>query len=108
MIYPPFCDIAQIVVQGAERQNVEDTAKSVANSLKLAVEGDYQDVKLIVLGPTVAQVPKLGGKYRYRLIVKFKNSKRSRELFSKILMEYGSDSKRAANVYIDINPESMI
>ncbi len=108
MIYPPFCDIAQIVIYGAERQNVEDTAKKVAESLKVYVNGEYKDVKLIVLGPTVAQVPKTGGKYRYRLIVKFKNNKLSRALFDRILLDYGSDSKRAASVYIDINPENFI
>jgi primosomal protein N' (replication factor Y) len=108
MIYPPFCDIAQIIVSGVERDNTEQTAKLVAKKIEEYVTGDWKDVKVIVLGPSVASVPKMNGKYRYRMLVKCKNNQRTRALFEQILCDFAESSKRSASVYIDINPENMI
>ena len=63
---------------------------------------------MIVLGPTVASVPKTGGRYRYRLTVKFKNNKKSRNMFSRLLTEFGDGDRSVTSMYIDINPENFI
>ncbi|MBR5451637.1 MAG: primosomal protein N' [Clostridia bacterium] len=108
MIYPPYCDIAQIVVSGVERDNTEKTANLVAKKIEEYVGGEFSDVKVIVLGPSVAAVPKMNGKYRYRMVVKCKNNSRTRAMFNKLLLDFAEPSKRAASVYIDINPENLI
>lgn len=108
MIYPPYCDIAQIVVSGVERDNTERTANLVAKKIEEYVGGEYSDVKVILLGPSVASVPKMNGKYRYRMVVKCKNNSRTRTMFNKLLLDFAESSKRAASVYIDINPENLI
>lgn len=108
MIYPPFCDIAQIIVSGVERDNTEQTASLVAKKIQEYVGEEFSDVKVIILGPSVASVPKMNGKYRYRMVVKCKNNKRTREMFERILLDFAESSKRAASVYIDINPENLI
>ena len=108
MIYPPFCDMAQIVVAGADRQKTAAAAEGVAKTLGKYGSGEYNDVKMIVLGPTVASVPKTGGRYRYRLTVKFKNNKKSRNMFSRLLTEFGDGDRSVTSMYIDINPENFI
>jgi primosomal protein N' len=50
----------------------------------------------------------MNGKYRYRMVVKCKNNSRTRAMFNKLLLDFAESSKRAASVYIDINPENLI
>jgi primosomal protein N' (replication factor Y) len=80
MIYPPYCDIAQLVVQSTRRTDAENGINQLFSLLKSNVENDFCDVKLNVLGPSVATVPKVNNKYRYRLIIKFRSFARFSDL----------------------------
>ncbi|MBR6502354.1 MAG: primosomal protein N' [Clostridia bacterium] len=105
MIYPPYCDICMIYVQSYNANIAQDTLNEVFANIKTAVTGEYNDVKVIILGPTPASVPKVNNKYRYRIIIKTKNSLRFREMIRK-----ATDVKLQRDTYIgvDINPENII
>ena len=105
MIYPPFCDIAQISCQSADNALARQYIKEIADNIKSLTSGEYNDVKIIVLGPCAAAVPKVGGKYRYRIVIKCKNNNRFREMITK-----ATDTKKIKDVSfgIDINPETII
>ena len=105
MIYPPFCDIAQISCQSADNALARQYIKEIADNIKRLTSGEYCDVKIIVLGPCAAAVPKVGGKYRYRIVIKCKNNNRFREMITK-----ATDTKKIKDVSfgIDINPETII
>ena len=66
------------------------------------------DNKIIVLGPVVPRVVKIGGKYRNRIIIKCKNNKQFREMIREIIITFEKDKKHNnVTVYADINPESI-
>ncbi len=109
MIYPPYCDIAQLVVQSSRRLDAENGINHIFSLLKGNVENDFNDVKLNILGPSVATVPKVNNKYRYRLIIKFKSFARFSELLQKCLLEYNNSLfGKTSTVSVDINPETII
>lgn len=105
MIFPPYCDICMIYVQSYDSYVANDTIKEVFTNIKSLVAGEYNDVKLIILGPAPATVPKVNNKYRYRIIIKTKNNSRFREMIAK-----STDIKLKRDTYIgvDINPENII
>lgn len=105
MIYPPYCDICMIYAQSYDAGIAQATINEVYANIKQALAGDYSDVKLIILGPTPASVPKVNSKYRYRIIIKTKNNSRFREM-----IRVASDIKLKRDTYIgvDINPENII
>lgn len=109
MVYPPYCDIATTCFSGAERKYTEDAAKHFFTLLTTKATTEFKDVKVILLGPTVASVPKVNNNYRYKIIIKYKNSKRFREMLTTVLKEYNNNvfSKKVP-VYIDVNPDSII
>ena len=80
MIYPPFCDIAQVSVSATSKADAEQTCKDIFDALKNGAEGKYSDIPIRVLGPSPAATPRINNKYRYRLIIKTKNNRRFREL----------------------------
>lgn len=105
MTYPPYCDIAQVLVQSSYKDLARKTAEDVLNSIKEQVEQEFRDVKLRILGPSPAVCPKVNNKYRYRLIIKVKNSKDFRQLLRKATM---IKTERDTTVSVDINPETIL
>ena len=67
----------------------------------------YSDLTVRVLGPSPATVLKVGGKYRYRIIIKCKNTKTFRSCLSRVLKELGSLSGKTT-VFADMNPEGIM
>ncbi len=109
MIYPPYCDIATVSFAGQERKYTEDAAKCYFELLKSAVSGEFSDVKLITLGPTAAAVPKVNNSYRYKLIIKYKNTKRFKEMMSTVIAEYGKTAfSKKVTASVNVNPDSII
>ncbi len=109
MIYPPYCDIAMLVVQSTNRNTAEMGVNHLFSLIVDNVNGEFSDVKLNILGPSVATVPKVNNKYRYRLIIKFRSFARFSELLDKCLLTYhNSFEGKKTTVSVDINPENII
>lgn len=105
MIYPPYCDICVVLARSGERKNAERAINGIFGKIKEMLNDEYADVKLIILGPSPASVPVVNGKYRYRMIIKCKNSKRFREM-----LRCSLNIKRLPDtaVIADINPDTVI
>lgn len=105
MTYPPYCDICLVWTQSADNSLAETAIREIFNNIKENISNEYQDLKLTILGPNPATVVKVNQKYRYRMIIKCKNTKRFREMLKKSTTV---KLKQDTTVSIDINPESMI
>ncbi|MFQ8952680.1 MAG: primosomal protein N' [Oscillospiraceae bacterium] len=105
MVYPPYCDICAVISRAADRAAAEKAITDVFRAIRGMLEDEYKDVKLIILGPSPASVPRVNGKYRYRMIIKCREGKRFRELLRRAL-----DIKltKDATVSADMNPETVI
>ena len=109
LIYPPYCDICLIGFVGENEPKVRVASQKLADRLKEKLSGEYNDLKIIALGPMTARVSKISNKFRYRLILKCKNTKRFRALMSEMLKYTGTDKAfNDVSVYIDINPENIL
>lgn len=109
LIYPPYCDICLIGFVGENETRVRASAQKFADMIKICVDGEYGDQKLIAFAPMAARVSKISNKFRYRLILKCHNSKKFRKMMSELLISVGSDKTFSdVTVYIDINPENII
>lgn len=105
MIYPPYCDIISMLVSSESQNMALNTANSVLNSIKSAVEGEFSDVKLITLGPAAANLHKVNNKYRFTLFVKCKNNARTRDLIKRVIKE---NINKGASISVDVNPETIL
>ncbi len=106
MIYPPYCAMCLVGFVGDTSSETRDGAKRFLEMLKQETETNLQ-LKLIVLGPSPATIPKVGGKYRYRIIIKSKNDKAFRQAISDLLKAFMKNPQnRNVTAFADINPES--
>ena len=109
LIYPPYCDICLVGFVGINEAKVKSASKRVSDMIKEKLAGEYKSEKVIALGPMTARISKISNKFRYRLILKCKNSNNFRRMMSDVLKEFSSVSSFGdVTVYIDINPENII
>lgn len=109
MIYPPFCDICVIGFSGEDEVKTRVASQRALDKIKELTSDEYKDEKLIVLGPLPARVPKVNKKFRYRLIIKCRNTKGFRSMISEVLKAFYGDSKfSSVSVYADMNPEITV
>lgn len=105
MTYPPYCDICMVYAQSIEKNLALQGINEVFERIKGNISGEFIDIKVIILGPCAASVPKINGKYRYRMIIKCKNTKKFRQMIKNAIdIKY----RRDLTISVDINPETII
>lgn len=104
--FPPFCDIAVILSSSSGEKTLGNFSAMLALELKKLSEDKYSDVPLSVFGPFEAPIYKINDKFRTRIVIKFKNNSRSRELLSELMREAEFRAGKMVSVSIDINPTS--
>lgn len=108
MIYPPYCDVFSLTFTG---ENENDTALCSKKFFEIMVtlnKSDYKDVKLVALGPTQAKISKINNNYRYRIILKTKNSKNIRLMITEILKNISKMKEfKDVSIGVDLNPYDL-
>lgn len=105
MIYPPYCDICVVSAQSLSRDIAEQTINKVFENIKRLIETNYSAVKVIILGPSAASIPRVNNHYRYRMIIKCRNNMEFRKMLKEAMQ---IKTINDATVWVDMNPETII
>jgi len=100
-IYPPYCVMAAVGFVGADPQKTLEAAGAFAGHFSRLAHSRYHDLPLRLLGPAPAEIAKTAGKYRYKLILKCKNNRKTRALLRETLMWFYENNKQAS-AFIDM------
>ena len=103
--YPPFCDMVQLTLTSEDEREVLVASKALSDKLIEKLSGEFSGLAATVFGPFEAQVYKLNEKYRMRMVVKCRLSKKTRELFHSLLCEFSQHRK--VTLAVDLNPLSI-
>lgn len=107
MIYPPYCSICLVGFVGESAEQTRQASLRLMQLLKQANDDRFPEVKMIVLGPSPAAVPKTSGKYRYRILIKTHNSRDFRAMLAEVLRDFSKDpNNKDVTAFADINPEN--
>ena len=104
-IFPPFCDICLVWTQSSFENLARSAAFEIFGSIKAMLSDEFKDLRVIILGPSVASVPKVDKKYRYRMLIKCKNEAKFRLMIRKAC---DIQKVKDLSVFIDINPLNII
>ena len=105
MIYPPYCDIFMIVTSSEDRNLSSSAAAEIKENIIKNIGEKYKDIKLYILGPIAASVVKVNGKYRYRMLIKCKNSHNFRQMLKESI---SIKKTKDLSIYVDVNPETVL
>jgi primosomal protein N' len=104
MIFPPLCDMCIFCFSAIDEISVKNGAASVLSLMNEKLRMLQPKTPVRVLGPVKCSYGKIGGKFRYRIIMKCKNTAEIRSFISKILVESSKlkEMKKVA-LYVDMN-----
>ncbi len=109
MQYPPFCDICMVGFVGLSEEKTRMAAHRMLDLMKQLVSKEFSMVPLKILGPSPAQVVRVVGKYRYRMIIKCKNNKDFRTMMATALQAFGKEKGLGGvTAFADMNPEGIL
>ena len=103
-LFPPFCKIGVLTLADEDEARLLVRSREVTERLKAFLAGAYKDVKLVIYGPFEAPIYKMKNVDRKRLIFKYKNDKRTRALFDRLLLETPEPADGKGRVSLDTNP----
>ncbi|MBQ3010693.1 MAG: primosomal protein N' [Oscillospiraceae bacterium] len=99
---PPFSDMIELTVSGATEHHVLRCASAVRNDLISALR-DEPNVR--VIGPAPYAIVRVNHKYRYRVTLMCRESKRIRQILAEILCRYNTDNAyKGVSVFADAYP----
>ena len=109
MLYPPFSDILVFGFVGEWEEAVQAGSRWMLLHLQQIAGAEYPDLPLRVLRPSPASVAKVSNKYRYKLIIKCRNSRRLREMVSRLLLDFAKQKEfTRVTAFADCNPDSIL
>ncbi len=103
MNYPPFSRLARLVIRGKDDEAAAQSADLLSNVLKKIGAEKYPQI--VVLGPSPAPLSKIGGNYRYHIILK---SCKLNDLTEFIKTALDMFKSKAVYIEIDIDPVDML
>ncbi len=104
--YPPFTALANLLVQGKDREAVKELAESLAESLRFHRDRRSSENRMRVLGPAPAALERLKGDYRFQIVLKTISR---RELHEVLAGAVGSlDGPALGRVTVDVDPVNLL
>ncbi|MBQ4101156.1 MAG: primosomal protein N', partial [Oscillospiraceae bacterium] len=109
MLYPPFCDICLIGFVGESEEFTKKATYEFLDIMKSKIMTDYKKLPIRVLGPSESLVFKVNNKYRYKILIKCKNTKEFRDMIAECLTAIDkSGHYKNVNIYADLNYDGNI
>ncbi|MFV0401248.1 MAG: primosomal protein N' [Oscillospiraceae bacterium] len=100
-LYPPFCALAGVGFVGEDHLQVREWSNRFVTHFRELASAEYAGLPIRLLGPAPGEVLRVAGKYRYKLIIKCRNDKGTRELLSRML-EWFYKECRSVSAFVDM------
>lgn len=103
--YPPFCNLANLIISGFDENQVSKTAKDVEEKIQKKL--NLSNINDVVLMPASSCVlSKIRNKFRYHILIKFDD----KDSLIKIFSDFKKLYKLPANIslVIDVDPLSLL
>lgn len=105
--YPPFTNIATVMLSGTNDRYVFGTSKRVGN--EIALKFDEIRTEAEIMKPSRAPISKIKNKYRWRIVIKCKDIGQLIDVLTAASDQfYKENSNEAVDLNIDINPVNML
>ena len=101
--YPPFSRLARLVIRGKDEDKVMENAEDLAGVMKSNFSAGNSNI--FIYGPSPAPLSKIGGNYRYHIVIK---GRRLSEITSFIRESLLSYKPKSVYIEIDIDPVDML
>ena len=104
LIYPPCCDICVIGISSVMESKAIAAADHVTELIAGYIKQNKVDFPMRAIGPAPCTLEVINKRFRYRLILKTKNTRRFREMIAFVLKAFNDNKDfKEVRIYADIN-----
>ncbi len=100
-LYPPYCTMVGIGFVGEHQTAVCQGARQFLQQFTTLAAQQYPKLPVRLMGPIPADIAKAAGKYRYKLLLKCKNTKETRALLGQVLSWFLRENKQV-HAFVDM------
>ena len=93
LLFPPFCDLCIVEICNVAEKNALDAARAFIEIFDENLKNATTQIPIKALGPVKSGVGSINGRFRFRLIVKCRNSPVFRAVMSKSLIQAHTDKR---------------
>ena len=109
MLTPPFADICLISFKALNKILAFDACKIFFEKLVLLSKEKYSDLPLRIFPPAGASIEKVANHYRFKIVIKCRNTKRFRSMINEVLMSFKPLGKfKNVSIIADVNPLAIL
>ncbi|MGM8364188.1 primosomal protein N' [Virgibacillus sp. W0181] len=102
--YPPYVFLTLITIAQENKVYVIQTAQEIAKLLMKHIQKDT-----VILGPTPSPIARIKDKYRYQLMIKYRNEPRLKAFIKKIMEHYAEEiRKNDLQITVDVQPYQLM
>lgn len=103
MLYPPYADLCQLIFSGEDPQETLDAADRFKQAIMATM--NREQLPMSGIGPAPCRMAKIGGRYRFRLLIKCRANAAFRNVLREVLGQ--SKTNKRITVDADINPYTL-
>ncbi len=105
-LYPPLCDLCVVGISGKDDEAVEAAGKYFLDVMKKYISREKPKIVLRVLGLARCGFERIDERYRYRIILKCKNTSDFRNFLASVIKQACKSKKfNGITIYADLNGE---
>ena len=104
--YPPFSQIVRLILSSENNFRAEKSAQEIALRLCTMIEKYGISERIIVLGPTSCVIERIGGHYRFQIIIKNKLDEKGHRFISSFLSKI--TMPKDIKLTIDVDPLDIL
>lgn len=104
--YPPFSQIARLVLSSQNNFRAEKSAQEIAMRLCLMIEKFGISERLEVLGPTACVIERINSQYRFQILIKNKMGEKGHQFISSFLNKI--TLPKDIKMVIDVDPLDIL
>lgn len=109
LLYPPFADLLVLGFVCENEATVKRATDFMLNSLMNKAHNEHPNMPLRILKASPATVYKVSNKYRYKAIIKCRNTAEFRAMISQLLIDFPKNRDfTKVTVYADSNPYTIM
>lgn len=106
--YPPFCQLILITLSHEEVAVLVRMSELLAKHLRQQAQALTAEVKMDILGPVAASIPRIKDRYRFQCIVKYEEA-RVIALITEAIAHFETlINKENLQINVDVNPQVLM
>ncbi len=103
MLYPPYCGMGAVGFTGANERLTAAAAAAFSGLLEQLVTKRAPNMPIRLLGPTPSHIARIAGRWRWKLLVKYKPDAEFFALMGEALRQFAAD-KRFVKIEVTADP----